>query len=102
MSMADDEFFAAEVKAVNRAIGKLANIGIAGIVASVSLRGMSKTAIDIIADAEDDVLEEAADGLGDPSALKGRFMCRAFLALRQAKRLAEILERAPSAGAGKR
>jgi hypothetical protein len=53
------------------------------------LRGLSPTAVDVLANAADDVLEDIA-GIGGADSLRAlRFMCAAFLALRQATRLAD-------------
>jgi hypothetical protein len=84
----DDEdalTFDDEVDRVKYAIERLASHphGVAG----ACLRGLSPTAIDVIADATDDVLSEIAGSFGSAVAL--RFMCAAFLALRQTMTLAE-------------
>jgi hypothetical protein len=89
----DDKAFDDEVKAVKYAIGRLA--AYPNEVAGACLRGLTPTAIDMVANAADDTLDEAAGNFGDPSVYEAlRFMCRAFLTLRQAKRLAEILSEA--------
>jgi hypothetical protein len=85
----DDEAFDNEVKAVEYAIGRLAENP--GAVAAACLQGLVPTAIDIIAGAPDDTLEEIVGPYGGLDALKAlRFMCGAFLKLRQAKRLTDM------------
>jgi hypothetical protein len=84
-----------ELERVKYAIERLANHPHA--VAGACLRGLSPTAIDAIADAADDSLGEIAGTFG--SALSGlealRFMCAAFLELRQAGRLDDVSKKAP-------
>jgi hypothetical protein len=90
--MVDDEdtlSFDDEVERAKYAIERLASHPHA--VAGACLRGLSPTAIDVIADADDNALSEIASSFG--SALSGlealRFMCAAFLTLRQTRNLTE-------------
>jgi hypothetical protein len=80
----DADTFTTDEERVSYAIEQLANHPHAAV--GACLRGLSPTAIDVIADAADDVLSDIAgsfSALSGPEAL--RFMCVAFLALRQAK-----------------
>jgi hypothetical protein len=86
----EDTFtFGEELERVKYAIERLARHPHA--VAGACLHGLSPTAIDAIADAADDTLSEIAGSFG--GALSGlealRFMCAAFLELRQTRNLAE-------------
>jgi hypothetical protein len=79
----DREFYVKTLE-LERAIGSL--VAYPREVTGACLRGASSTAIDMIASAEDDVLEEVR-GCARSDLLKAlRFMCRAFLALRRADR----------------
>jgi hypothetical protein len=88
-TMSDDEAFEAEVKLVERAIERLAQYP--HEVAGACLHGMSDTAIDVLAAASDAALDE----FSEEDVLRAlRFVCRLALTLRQAKRYADIFERA--------
>jgi hypothetical protein len=86
--MTDDEAFRTEAEAVEYAIERLAEAPYE--VAGACLRGLSPTAIDVLAGASDDALEEAGGFYGGADALRAlRFMCVLALTLRQAKRYAD-------------
>jgi hypothetical protein len=83
----DGDQYENEVKLVRYAIERLTVYP--NEVAGACLRGLSPTAVDVLANAADDTLEDIA-GFGSVDPLKAlRFMCAAFLALRQAKRLTD-------------
>jgi hypothetical protein len=94
----EDEAFRTEAEAVEYAIERLVEAPYE--VAGACLRGLSPTAIDIIARAEDDALEQVAGVFGSMDALRAlRFVCSLALTLGQARRHADIIAPAEDAGA---
>jgi hypothetical protein len=92
----DDQAFQTEADRFKYAVERLAESP--REVAGACLRNYSPTAIDVIAGAEDDVLEQAAGVFGDLSVYQAlRFLAGLALTLRQAKKLSDLLhERAPA------
>jgi hypothetical protein len=89
----DDQAFQTEADRFKYALERLAESP--REVAGACLRNYSPTAIDVIAGAEDDVLEQAAGAFGDPERLSGAALpsgARAHLAAGEKT----IHERAPA------
>jgi hypothetical protein len=100
MSGADEaRAWRSEVERVRAAVERLAMRSRAVAGAALS-EGVGETAIDIVANADDDVLDEIVtdyrfDAFAVLQSLK--FMAGAFLTLRQARRLAEMIEEVKTA-----
>jgi hypothetical protein len=93
----DDEAFETEAQLVEHAIERLAETPYE--TAGACLRGLSPTAVDVIASAGDDALEEVAGAFGDLDVYRAlRFACALALTLKQAKRYADLLAPAEDVG----